>query len=781
MARKEKKSKSHHAEKNKHKFSDILLNELEKAGLSTENLIFCCSGDMDNDACYRSAWLSFDEKGLYIAYGTEELTKIKGKKHVEPKFTVEEIVSIPIDDIDSLETERYVSTGRLIAVKNGDQSSLVRFSVGKIGQFDNLTKAFNSFKEKGEAEIPTSAEPEEKKCKKCGKPCPPGKDFCRKCGKNSAVAVRLFKFFGGYVPQIVAIIAIMLLGSAVSVFIPQVSTRALFDDVLANPDGLPTAELLKALGVLVLSIFGIKLLNTVLTVIQQYLTGGIMPKVIYDIKVRIFNAMQRLSVGFYSSKQTGSLMERVVRDSNIIYWFFVDGEPSIIIDTATIIGVLTLMFIMSWKLSLIVILAMPVIVAMLVLGDNFFRRLHHRNWLFSARVSSMVSDNINGQRVIKAFAKENDEYDRFSDASGDLMGSEIKLTVSEATLYPIIEVIIVLLSTVVLGVGSVFVAKGEITVGTLLTYIVYLEMLRGPFDFLSWVSNWWARCADSAQRVFEICDAEPDIVEKENAVSFDDLRGSIEINELEFEYEAARPVIRKLSLKVEAGDMLGIVGKTGAGKTTIANLIARLYDAKEGSVKIDGIDVRDLKLTELRRNIGLVSQDIYLFSGTIADNIRYAKPDATMSEIIAAAKAASAHDFIMKLPDAYETRVGSGGQKLSGGERQRISIARTIIQNPKILILDEATAAMDTETERNIQNSLTKLKAGRTTIAIAHRLSTLRDSDYLAVIEEGKIIEYGTYSELLKQKGEFYKQYKIQAEALKTIGIGVPEAETEEE
>ncbi len=781
MARKEKKSKSPHAPKNKHRFSEGLLRELEKAGLFTKNLIFCCTGDMDNDACYRSAWLSFDERGLYIAYGTEELLKIKGKKHVEPKFTVEEIVSIPIDDIDTLETERYVSTGRLIAVKDGEQTSLVRFSVGKIGQFDNLTKAFNSFKEKGEAEIPTSAEPEEKKCKKCGKPCPEGKDFCKKCGRNSAVAVRLFKFFGGYVPQIVAIIAIMLLGSAVSVFIPQVSTRALFDDVLANPDGLPAAELLKALGVLVLSIFSIKLLNTLFTVIQQYLTGGIMPKVIYDIKVRIFNAMQRLSVGFYSSKQTGSLMERVVRDSNNIYWFFVDGVPSIIIDTATIIGVLTLMFIMSWKLSLIVILAMPVIVVMLVLGDKFFRRLHHRNWLFSARVSSMVSDNINGQRVIKAFAKEDDEYGRFSDASGDLMDSEIKLTVSEATLYPILEVIIVLLSTVVLGVGSVLVAKGEMTVGTLLTYIVYLEMLRGPFDFLSWVSNWWSRCADSAQRVFEICDAEPDIVEKEDAVSFENLSGDIEINELEFEYEAARPVIRKLSLKVKAGDMLGIVGKTGAGKTTIANLIARLYDAKEGSVKIDGIDVRDLKLTELRRNIGLVSQDIYLFSGTIADNIRYAKPDATMSEIIAAAKAASAHDFIMKLPDAYETRVGAGGQKLSGGERQRISIARTIIQNPKILILDEATAAMDTETERNIQNSLTKLKAGRTTIAIAHRLSTLRDSDYLAVIDEGKIIEYGTYSELLKQKGEFYKQYKIQAEALKTIGIGVPEAETEEE
>ncbi len=766
----------------KGKFPKPLLDALENAGLSTRNLIFCCTGDMDNEACYCGAWLCFDEKGFYMAFGEEEIVKSKRKhRKIEPKFNISEIRSIPIEEIDSLETERYVSTGRLIMKKDGEQISLVRFSIGRIAQFENLVRAFNSYKEKGEAEIPASAEPEEKKCKKCGKPCPPNKDFCHKCNKKSSTAIRLFKFFGGYIPQIAVIIAIMLAGAAVSVYIPQISTRALFDDVLANPDGFPAAELLKALGWLVLSIFGVRLLNTLLTVIQQYITGGIMPKVVYDIKVKIFNAMQRLSVNFYSSKQTGSLMERVIRDANNIYWFFIDGVPAVIIDTATIIGVVAIMFAMNWKLSLIIVLAMPILMVTLVLGDKVFRRLHHRSWLYGARVSAMVSDNINGQRVIKAFSKENDEYKRFEKLSGEHMKAELKLALSEATVFPILEIVVMGLSTLVLGVGGVMVAKGEMTTGTLLSYIVYLEMLKGPFDFLAWISNWWARCADSAQRVFEIVDAKADITEKENAVSFENLRGDIEINELEFEYEPARPIIKKLSLNVKAGDMLGIVGKTGAGKTTIANLIARLYDAKEGCVKIDGIDVRDLKLTELRRNIGLVSQDIYLFIGSIADNIRYAKPDATMDEVIAAAKAASAHDFIMKLPDAYETRVGAGGQKLSGGERQRISIARTIIQNPKILILDEATAAMDTETERNIQNSLTKLKEGRTTIAIAHRLSTLRDSDYLAVIEDGKIIEYGTYAELIKQKGEFYKQYKIQSEALKTIGIGVPVEEKEDE
>ena len=220
------------------------------------------------------------------------------------------------------------------------------------------------------------------------------------------------------------------------------------------------------------------------------------------------------------------------------------------------------------------------------------------------------------------------------------------------------------------------------------------------------------------------------------------------------------------------GEMLGIVGKAGAGKSTMANLMARLYDPTEGMVKIDGIDIKELPMNVIRKSIGVVSQEIYLFIGSIADNIRYANPEATMEEVISAAKAAGAHDFIMKLPDAYETRIGAGGQDLSGGERQRLSIARTIIQNPKILILDEATAAMDTETERKIQDSINSLKVGRTTIAIAHRLSTLRDADHLAVVLDGKIVEKGTHNELLKQKGEFYKLYTIQVEALKYTGIG---------
>lgn len=769
----------------KDKLPPFVCDSLEKAGLSVKDAVFCCAGDMDNSQCYCDSWVFFDPKGLYVIFGEEEHPEPrKLKKHKAlPRYRVNTVVSIPAEDIDSLETERYASTGRLIVRKNGEQRPVTYFSLGLIGDFDRLIVAFNSFKETGEAKIREN--PDEKNvCKKCGAPCPPGKDYCRRHAKTGGTAVRLVKFFGGYAPQIAAVLVMMILSSVTMIVVPQISTRALYDNVLANPDGKPVNEMLKALGTLVLSVVGIRFLRTLLEVAQDYVSAAVMPRVMYDIKLKIFEAMQRLSVSFYSSKQTGSLMDRVMRDANNIYWFFTEGVPRLIIDVATIIGVLFIMFRMSVRLSLFALISAPLLLLTLILGDRLFRRMHHSVWVHHAKLGSMLSDNINGQRVIKAFSKEDDELGRFEKTSMDTRNAEVKLGVTEATLFPLLEIAVLMLSTVVLGYGGIMAVRGEsgMTTGTLLSFIVYLEMLKEPFGFLAWISNWWSRCADSAQRIFEICDAQPDITEKEDAVSPDIIKGHIQINELEFEYEPARPVINKLTIDVAPGEMLGIVGKTGAGKTTLANLIARLYDAKDGCILIDGIDVRDLKLDKLRKNIGLVSQDIYLFIGSIADNIRYAKPDATMGEVIAAAKAACAHDFIMKLPDAYQTRVGAGGQRLSGGERQRISIARTIIQNPGILILDEATAAMDTETERNIQHSLAMLTKGRTTIAIAHRLSTLRDSDKLAVIDEGRITEFGTFDELIDKKGEFYRLYDIQAQALKTIGIGEdePKKETDE-
>lgn len=750
---------------------DPIKEILNEAGMNTDSVIYSFRSDMCDAECFGDTYIFFDEKGIYTAQIEEPpLPEKRNKKTPPAKPRLLKLTSLPINEIDEVFAEQYLATGQLTYKYNEEYFSLGYFSIGRLEKADTFRKVFNSFKSgKDYSQYILGAK--DCACRKCGAPVPKGLHYCKDCVDKSSTVKRLFSFFGDVKWKMVFIIAFILMSTGLSLIIPKFSTQKLYDEVLNTGNTLGYDSLLKALFTVVLTIAAIKIFNQVFTLVYQYLVAGMLPHVIYSIKIKIFKAMQRLSVGFYTHKQTGSLMERVTRDSNNIYWFFVDGFPYLIANGITVVGIILIMFRTSVKLTLMTLAAASVILVCYPLFDRAFRKLHHRVWVQNSRLTSKASDNINGHRIIKAFSKEEDELNTFNTISEKVKSAEITASNAEGTVFPILSILVYVLGAFVIGYGGVLcITTKEITVGELLTFVVYLQMLQSPIEFLSWVTNWWARCVDSAQRVFEIMDTEPDVKDGENPVILDEIKGDIELNELQFEYEPAHPVIKNLSLKINAGEMLGIVGKTGAGKTTISNLIARLYDPKNGVVKLDGYDVKDLSSKQLRRNIGIVSQDIFLFMGTIADNIRYARPDATNEEVIAAAKAASAHGFISKLPDGYETWVGSGGQDLSGGERQRISIARTIIQNPKILILDEATAAMDTQTERNIQNSLSELKTGRTTIAIAHRLSTLRDADKLAVIEDGECMEFGTFEELMEKKGAYYKLFKLQEEALKFIG-----------
>ena len=745
---------------------------LEKENLDTSSVIFSLKTDMCGAEEYGDVYIFFDEKGIYTAEIEEPIKPKKNKKKVNFKPKLLKLTSVPIDEIEEIFAEQYLATGQLTYTYKDEYYSLGYFSIGLLERADNFRRIFNAFKQNKDHEQYLNNDTGNT-CEKCGTPIPKGLKYCKDCVDKKSTVKRLFSFFGDVKWKMIFMISAVLFSSAINLILPKFSTQKLYDEVLNTGNTLGYDALLKGLFSVVLTMAALKITHQLFTLFYQYIVAGILPEVVYGIKLKIFKAMQSLSVGFYTHKQTGSLMDRVTRDANNIYWFFVDGFPYLIANAVTVVGLIVIMFFTSAKLTLTILSATVFILVLYPIVNKKFRKLHHRVWVQNSRLTSKVSDNINGHRIIKAFSKETDELDEFGKISSGLLNAEIKSANTESTVFPILSILIYFISAVVLGYGGVLcIVYKEITVGELLTFVVYLQMLQAPIEFLSWVTTWWARCVDSAQRVFEIMDTEPDVKDKDNPIILDDFKGSVELRELQFEYEPAHPIIKNLSLKIEAGEMLGIVGKTGAGKTTISNLIARLYDPKEGVVKIDGIDVKDLSSKQLRRNIGIVSQDIFLFMGTIADNIRYARPDATNDEVIAAAKAASAHSFISKLPDGYETYVGSGGQDLSGGERQRISIARTIIQNPKILILDEATAAMDTETERNIQNSLSQLKAGRTTIAIAHRLSTLRDADKLAVIDEGECIEFGTYEELMEKKGAYYNMFKLQEEALRFIGIG---------
>jgi ATP-binding cassette subfamily B protein len=312
---------------------------------------------------------------------------------------------------------------------------------------------------------------------------------------------------------------------------------------------------------------------------------------------------------------------------------------------------------------------------------------------------------------------------------------------------------------------------GAFTYGKLITFMNYLGMMQGPMQFFSHIFRWWSGSMNAAQRIFEIIDAKPDVVEKENP-EYLDIKGDIVLKDVCFGYEPNKSVLKNIGFSVKAGEMLGIVGKSGAGKSTLVNLISRLYDVESGEITLDGVNIKDIAFSSLRGAVAMVSQETYIFMGTIAENIAYAKPDASRMEIVRAAMAANAHQFICRLPDGYDTIIGSGGRELSGGERQRLSIARAILANPRILVLDEATASVDTETERAIQESLEKLIKGRTTISIAHRLSTLRDADYLIVLDRGELVESGTHSELVAKRGEYYKLLQLQSKALAMRGVG---------
>ncbi len=742
---------------------------LKKHSVDTDLIKIVLHGDLDEEENMCDVYYLLDSSMLHIVKGIEEIKPIKrSAKRITTGYAFRSYEVIPLAVIKSLKIERMISTTRLVGECNtgDDQIMIGTFSLGLTKKLELFIKAFEAVKAGNEPKV--DMQDDETICPNCGMRYPEeGRKVCPNCSGKFSVSVRLFGFFKDYWKRVLAVIMVMLLSTAFNLVSPYLGTKLLFDEVLTEGGKLYAM----VLGTVVV-IFAVKLIGTLLGILYSYVLAKIIPWIVYDIKMKIFTAMQRLSTSYYTSKQTGSLMTRVNRDSNNIYWFFVDGLPYVIVNSLTFIGIASIMFWMSWQLALITVIAIPVVMIIFRLMWSTFRNFHHRIWVHESNLSSLVSDALGGQRVIKVFAKEDMELSRFDDHSGELAEAEMNLANVESTAFPLVYLLMFVSQVIVTAVGGVMVLDGKITIGTLLTFISYLTMLYGPLEFMSWVSNWWSRCIDSAQRVFEIIDAKPDVEESEHPVDVDSINGEIEFDNVIFEYEPARPVIKGMSIHVKPGEMLGIVGKAGAGKSTMANLMARLYDPTEGVVKIDGIDIKDMPMKLIRKNIGIVSQEIYLFIGTIADNIRYANPEATMEDVISAAKAAGAHDFIMKLPDAYETRVGAGGQDLSGGERQRLSIARTIIQNPKILILDEATAAMDTETERKVQESINDLKSGRTTIAIAHRLSTLRDADQLAVVLDGKIVEKGTHNKLLKQKGEFYKLYTIQVEALKYTGIG---------
>lgn len=556
---------------------------------------------------------------------------------------------------------------------------------------------------------------------------------------------------------------------------PYISGRILFDNIITEGGkwhNLPS--LLICLFVLV----GLALLRWVAILVRQI--GIARMNILVGARLRsdIYTAMQRQSLSYYTQSSIGQQMQPLGADVMMMRSFFTESTFQLVIYTIEFLAVGVMLFILNWRLSLIILLPIPAIILIYRKAFPILRRLNIRAAREGSAVASRVNDSLNGIRVVKAFSRERDEADRLSERLDRLYRVNLRANLMDAILGPAVALLVYLASQAIWGIGGLYVMGGELTYGDFCTYLGYIGMVFAPMQFFASFATRTGQAANSAERIVRILDAVPEVAERAEPLRPTAVRGEIEFSGVSFHYVPSRPILRGVSFRIAEGEHIGLVGHTGSGKSTIANLILRLYDVTGGRILLDGQDVRDLSFDTLRRSISIVSQEVHIFRGTVADNIRFARPNASEEEVIAAARAAGAHDFIMALSDGYDTQVGGGGRMLSGGERQRISIARAIITQPRILILDEATAAMDNETEQRIANAISHLIKGRTTISIAHRLSTLRDCDRIMAIEGGRLVESGTREELLARKGVFYKLYTLQNEQLEQVLKGVTENET---
>lgn len=615
-----------------------------------------------------------------------------------------------------------------------------------------------------------------KLCATCKKPIPEELNKCPRCTDRKGTLLRISQFATAYKSTLVLILLTMVAGTCFGLLTPYMSK--LFIDVILKPDPV-TGEFVNRfwLGPAALFLFAAYAMQLFLSGIQEWLSGVLGFKTVADVRQAIYEKLQELSLGFFDKHQTGALLARVNQDTQEMQRLLVDFIPITVESILMFIGIGIFLFILSWQLTLFVLIPIFLIVIFVKMVIPKFWIYFHRFFHRRSKLSAIVADSLSGIRVVKAFGQEKMETDKFQKYSLKYRDAGIELAKRWSVFHPIFHLIIMLGMVIVWYIGGHLVFAGKMTLGSVVAYSGYLMMFYRPVFMLTRMLDLITNALSAAERVFDVIDTEPMIRESPDAVGLPDIRGEIEFRNVTYGYDKFKPVLKNVSMTIRPHEMIGLVGKSGAGKSTIINLICRLYDTNSGQILLDGVDLREVKQNDLRKNIGIVLQDTFLFNGTIYENICYTKPGATREEVIMASIAANAHEFILKKPDGYDTEVGERGNSLSGGEKQRISIARAILRDPKILILDEATSSVDTQTEKKIQEALERLTKGRTTIAIAHRLSTLRKCDRLVVIKNGEIGEIGTHQELLEKKGAFYELVKIQSEMSQIMAFETPPEE----
>ena len=746
---------------------DLVEGTLEKLDIRPEQIRFAVQSDVSSTGSYGEEWFVLTDAAIFTVTGEGEVLHY-----------------IPYEKVLGIRAEVVVDAGILVLETADGTVDLIRYSNGCAAKFGFVARFIGDeveFRKGKRDEAPIwDYKPEDHTCKSCGLPLPDEFSPCPACTKKHKVMLRILSYIRPYRGRAILYTIFIIVGTLI-MLVPPYFSRILVDDILrlseianAAPEASETwlGEIFRtiqpatiALSVAVGSLLVIYIIREIFTIFQQRLGAWLTFRIAANIRAHVYQHLHNLSIRFFDKRTTGTVISHITEDSERLQDFMLEGLSFLAVQVFLFFGIGSVLFLMNWRLACFILIPIPLI----VLGAGWFwkkvRSLWHRAYRRRSKLFDIVNDSVSGIRVVRAFGQQKDEVNRFGVANIDARDYETHAEMIWATYYPPLMFAVQFGTLIVWYVGGLDVLTGPMSLGTLFAFHGYLAMFYQPLRFISPLINWASRSMTAAERLFEVIDSQPEQLDDGNLKAMPNITGEVKFHNVTFGYDSHKPVLRDINLHVKPGEMIGLVGHSGAGKSTLINLICRFYTPDSGRLEIDGEDIKEIDLKDLRQQIGVVLQDPYLFSGTIAENIAYAHPDASMEDIITAAKAANAHEFIVKFPDGYDTEVGERGGSLSGGERQRVSIARAILHNPRILILDEATSSVDVETEKKIQQAIDRLVQNRTTFAIAHRLSTLRNADRLFVIEKGKGVEYGSHEELMEKQGIYYKLVETQREA----------------